>query len=269
MITNFNNNGSLDGLLRDFFNLTSMKICVYDHDGNELCYYPERLSPFCQSLRKNKRLDAKCIDCDKRATVKCRKSGEAMIYVCHAGLFEGLAPIVINGETVGFIAIGQIKGDSSVPSEYIGANQELQQKYDELPTIPQDKIYSALRILEACAGYEKLKEYLKDGTGSLEIRLEEFIERNIASELEVASLMNATSLSRSEIYEFCRHRYAMTPAELIKTRRLTKAAELLTSTDAKIADVAAKCGIPDYNYFSKVFKKHFDTSPREYRKNAK
>ena len=33
-------------LLHDFYNLTKIKICIYDNAENELCYYTEKLTYF-------------------------------------------------------------------------------------------------------------------------------------------------------------------------------------------------------------------------------
>ena len=47
-------------LLHDFYTLTGIKICIYDSAENELCYYPEKLSPFCRLLREESEADEKC-----------------------------------------------------------------------------------------------------------------------------------------------------------------------------------------------------------------
>ncbi len=267
MITNFSKNiKEPTQLLKDFYNLTSMKICLFDSDGKELCYFPERLSSFCDALRKNKTLDEKCRECDKLAIEKCRKSGNSVIYKCHSGLFEGFAPIIISGEIIGFIAIGQIKSKSSAPTEYIRCNTDLKKEYDKLPEIPEDKIYSALHVVDACARYEELKVFLENNSALPKQQIDSYIEKNIAENIDVTSMAKTLRISRFEIYELCKHYYSTTPAELIKNRRLKKAAELLKNTSLKVSQIAILCGIPDYNYFSKVFKKKYSLSPREYRK---
>ena len=45
-------------LLHDFYNLTKIKICIYDNAENELCYYPEKLTDFCRCLRADEVMDA-------------------------------------------------------------------------------------------------------------------------------------------------------------------------------------------------------------------
>ena len=47
----------LQNLIKDFYNLTGMKICIYDSQENELCFYPAKLSEFCASVRRSEELD--------------------------------------------------------------------------------------------------------------------------------------------------------------------------------------------------------------------
>ena len=47
-------------LLKDFHSLTNMKICIYDSDENELCFYPEKFSSFCSLLRSNVEMNERC-----------------------------------------------------------------------------------------------------------------------------------------------------------------------------------------------------------------
>ena len=57
--------------------------------------------------------------------------------------------------------------------------------------------------------------------------------------------------------------------EHIKDLRIEKAKNLLKSTDKSITEIAALCGIPDYNYFTKVFKSETNETPSKYRKSNK
>ena len=41
----------LPSLLKDFYILTKIRICVFDENFNELASYPEALQSFCRILR--------------------------------------------------------------------------------------------------------------------------------------------------------------------------------------------------------------------------
>ena len=50
---------------------------------------------------------------------------------------------------------------------------------------------------------------------------------------------------------------------------LTYACKLLTTTDLPMNEISVRCGIPDYNYFSKVFKYSYGINPTEYKKKQR
>ena len=49
--------------------------------------------------------------------------------------------------------------------------------------------------------------------------------------------------------------------------RIRNAKELLLSTNEQVGEIARKVGIPDYNYFTKIFRKMTGQTPTQYRKN--
>ena len=59
--------------------------------------------------------------------------------------------------------------------------------------------------------------------------------------------------------------YATSPNHYIIDLRLEYASQLLASGLYTVGEVGAKCGIPDTKYFSKLFKKRFGATPRDYR----
>lgn len=51
--------------------------------------------------------------------------------------------------------------------------------------------------------------------------------------------------------------------------RLRRACQLLATTDEKIATIAADCGLPHVGLFCQMFKKHFKTTPTQWRRQAR
>ncbi len=266
---------SFENLLKDFYNLTGMKTCLYDADGNELCYYPGKLSDFCKILRKDEKMDARCRECDRLAFANCRKNRTQYVYSCHAGLRECISPILFENRIIGFIMIGQINGSDSeafarvekeLPPEL---SAELKDAYNRLPLFSSEKLLSAFRVLDACAGYELLKTLMLTKNDPIDSRIDEYIHSNLSAPLSVSHLCSEFHLSRYEIYNICKEYFAFTPAEYIKNCRLAHACNLLATTALPIKDIAERCGIPDYNYFSKIFKSSYKLSPTQYRKAQK
>lgn len=262
-------------LSKDFYNLTNIKTCIYDADGNELCYYPEKFSSFCSLVRQNEELDRRCKECDRHAFSVCKKTHKQHVYICHAGLLECVSPILHGEQIVGYIAIGQIK--PNVQTGFLELEEsktipqtlqtELAEEFQKLPAIHLEKLRSAMRILDACAGYEYLKNFLHDGKNQIDKQLDRYINERLADDLSVQKLCAVFRLSHNEVYSIFKEYFDSTPADYVKHRRLQHACALLKSTDFPVNKIAKLCGIPDYNYFSKIFKRYFQKSPREFRKH--
>ena len=57
----------------------------------------------------------------------------------------------------------------------------------------------------------------------------------------------------------------MSPNDYLRKCRMERAAELLCSSELAVSDVCVQVGMPDAQYFSRVFKAHFGISPSIYR----
>ena len=180
---------------------------------------------------------------------------------------ECFSPILYNEKIIGYIVIGQIRAESAPPLAE-GEGGALRELYERLPRLEMDKINSAIHILDACAGYEYLKTLVSDYDERIDARIAAYIEENIAGDLSVSALCRKFRLSRSELYAAFREYFDASVADFVKERRLQKARLLLQQTHLPVNKIAGLCGIPDYNYFSKQFKRAFGLSPTELRHSA-
>ena len=57
----------------------------------------------------------------------------------------------------------------------------------------------------------------------------------------------------------------MTINDALNLYRIEKSRQLLADDSLKMAEIAARAGYSNENYFSKVFKKYEGVSPKEYR----
>ncbi len=94
------------------------------------------------------------------------------------------------------------------------------------------------------------------------------LENDYTQEWSVAKLSKIASMAPSTLLPVFKEVTGVSPIEYLLRVRVTKAAELLSRTTASISDVARSCGFTDSNYFSRQFKKHYNLSPREFRKTS-
>jgi AraC-like DNA-binding protein len=75
-------------------------------------------------------------------------------------------------------------------------------------------------------------------------------------------------IGRTNFYRKVRELTGFSPNDYLKKCRMERAAELLRTTETTISEVCAQVGIPDAQYFSRVFKSHFGTTPSAYRERV-
>lgn len=91
------------------------------------------------------------------------------------------------------------------------------------------------------------------------------IEDNIYTHLSSEQLARLTNLSTSSFKREFKKIYNDTPSNYFKSKRLEKAAELLSVSDKRITDISFDCGFSNLAHFSKSFNELFRLSPSDYR----
>ena len=120
--------------------------------------------------------------------------------------------------------------------------------------------------MEACAGYILLRELITPENNKIVQSVKDYTEQNISKDFSISELCNAINISRTKLYEAFKDEQNRGVSSYIRETRLKKANKLLKTTDLPIWHVAQEVGFSDYNYFSRVYKKHYGKSPKGYRK---
>lgn len=94
------------------------------------------------------------------------------------------------------------------------------------------------------------------------------IESDLTRDLSLSAIASALSISPGYLSGLFHQETGKTLTEFVSEKRLEQGARLLRSGSQQIQTVAQYCGIPDVNYFSKLFKKQYGLTPREYRKSG-
>jgi DNA-binding response OmpR family regulator len=92
------------------------------------------------------------------------------------------------------------------------------------------------------------------------------IEKNIDdSHFGTLQLSFAINMSESQLYRKLKALTGKSTAIFIRTVRLHKARELLTTTSLNVSEIAYETGFSDPAWFSRVFKEEFGVSPNTFR----
>lgn len=101
-----------------------------------------------------------------------------------------------------------------------------------------------------------------------EFRLKQMLEwidgnlRNVMTVKDIADTANICTRECQRIFSRYLH---YSPVEYIQRRRLFKAAEQLSTTDAPITEIAFDCGFSSPSYFTKLFRTLVGATPTDYR----
>jgi len=91
------------------------------------------------------------------------------------------------------------------------------------------------------------------------------IDSDLTADLSLKALAEIQNINASYLSSLFRRETGQTVTDHVNHKRIDHAAHLLRSTRLQIQTVAQYSGIPDVNYFSKIFKKYTGMTPKEFR----
>ncbi|WP_394917989.1 helix-turn-helix domain-containing protein [uncultured Robinsoniella sp.] len=111
------------------------------------------------------------------------------------------------------------------------------------------------------------------GIGSTKIKSEietavHYFNEHFSQELSIQDYAAANHISTCWFIRTFRQYMGMTPMQYITSIRITKAKELLETTDLTINEIGDLTGYQNALYFSRIFKKTVGAAPTEYRKSV-
>ena len=94
------------------------------------------------------------------------------------------------------------------------------------------------------------------------------IESGISDDLSLSSMAVALNVNPSYLSSLFKKETGQTITEYVCEKRMQAGEHLLRTTRLQIQTIAQHCGISDVNYFSKIFKKHYGMTPRQFREEG-
>jgi ligand-binding sensor protein len=139
-----------------FAKATGFAAITVDFQGKPLIKYSS-FSNFCAKLREDSVYNDKCRQSDAHAGLEAVRNGSLCIHRCHGGLIDFAVPIMVDGEYLATFMCGQVKSNDfgDVATRLIQQDDEIFKKnpaliklYDEIPTLPAERIKATVHLLE-------------------------------------------------------------------------------------------------------------------------
>ena len=135
-----------------------------------------------------------------------------------------------------------------------------------------DRLFETDDMWENYGDCYKLMKYLAQTAKEAPNEIHKDVQRAIAfmrehyhEEIRITSLADTAGTSESNLYAIFKKTTGTSPIAYLNNYRLSIAAEKLIETDSAVSEIAYAVGINDPLYFSKLFKRTYGTSPKEYR----
>ena len=139
-------------------------------------------------------------------------------------------------------------------------------------------IFSASHLSDIYASRDKVMNLLNyilleikdiiafDSSNKHIIEILKYINEHISEPITLSRISEQVNLTKEYVSHVFRKETGKTVTEYINERKLMIAKEMILSTSYPLTYISDRLGYENYSYFTKVFKKQFDTTPRILRK---
>jgi two-component system response regulator YesN len=101
------------------------------------------------------------------------------------------------------------------------------------------------------------------------INVQKFIEENLSRQITLTGISDHLHLSKEYIAYIFKKEVGKTVVEYTNERKMLIAKSMMRDENISLYEIAQRLGFDNYGYFSRCFKKYFNTSPKQFQKSAK
>lgn len=113
---------------------------------------------------------------------------------------------------------------------------------------------------------QEIKAHQEHRYSNLVLGMIHCIDRQYAQDLSIRQMADERNVNINHLISAFRRETGLTPGAYIRQTRMRHGARLLAETDLSVQDIGSMVGVPDANYFIKLFKKEYSLTPTQYRK---
>ena len=136
-------------------------------------------------------------------------------------------------------------------------------KIEEIPTLEQGTHLYKEMLRKYCL---LVKKYSTKEYSFFIQKVIARIEADFTADQSLKTHAELLNINPSYLSSLFKKETGITLTEFVNQRRIEHSIFLLNATNMQIQTVALNCGIPDINYFTRLFKKHVGKTPSEYKR---
>lgn len=133
---------------------------------------------------------------------------------------------------------------------------------EQLSSVPKGHMLMNEMVRKYCM---LVKNYSLKNYSLLIQKVLTLIDYDLTADLGLKAIAETLNVNASYLSSLFKKETGSTLTEYVNKKRVERAIFLLNTTSLQVQTIAQYCGIPDVNYFTKVFKKIIGKTPKEYR----
>lgn len=247
-------------------------VLFFGNYGNEKCILPQKQTihagKICDEFKSRRNGLKRCFRCRNAAIKKARETKEAFGGFCINGVYEYTRPVLLGGNLVCMIYIGNIlektKGYDKLKTEIEGKewlfdSMEEDFTFEKCETVAE-LIESYILILIEKFSSKDLKKF-----NPLIENIKNYIEENLEYDMKISAIAKAFGYNEQYLGRIFKRETKMSITEYMNTRRIEKAKLLLKETCDSVINISGSVGFNNVTYFNRLFKKKTNKTPIEFR----
>ena len=273
------NLSQLRNILQDLSTLADAPATLYDENYTSTSAHGVLATQcLCKNL-KHHGFSSHCAKSDLDAFNGFPANQTYYYYHCHFGFIEIAFKLILNNKTQGYVVIGPFR-DKELEKEQTERIRALCDKfgfdfneqikdYQKIAVFSKEKYTALCNLFFLLMNYAHQQNIIVSKNNFFTEKIEPYILDNLHEDLSNEHLQKTFFLSEKQLYSLFQACTNKTPKHYINEQRVSKARNLIISTDDSLAKISALVGFENYNYFIKVFKTYDGHTPMHYRKKKK
>ena len=269
----------LEKLLHDFYQISGLEIAIIDTKYRQVLSHRHIGRHFCNTIHACPECVELCRSSDLAQMRRAAVLKEAFTYTCPFGIFAALAPIMREGEVIGFLTFAMAMEAGEEKNEFpiqmalsIAPSLDstyLQSCVNELPRYSKEQLQSYAALLPLMAEHIEKHGLLSDSEQTVGQLVCRYVEKNLSHKITLADLAWQLHCSTVTLTEHFKREYGITIMQYVLQKRMEKADRMLREEETTVTQTADRCGFSDVEYFSRTFKQYYGVSPSSYQKQHK
>ncbi len=238
--------------------------------GNEMCNLPHsrhiHRSPLCDHFKEQSKKEyTRCFKCRNLALKKAITEKHDFFGTCINGICEYTRPVLLNGEVVCVIYIGNCFDENNGQRllRRIGDDPDLLDSLEK--ELNRQDIETICDLIEGHT-ITLLEKFPNEAAENpLVENIKNYIIDNLEYDINITLIADIFHYNKLYLGRLFKKETGRSITDFINSQRLKYAVRLLNETDHTIISIASRTGFNNVTYFNRLFKSVYGISPTSYR----